>query len=243
MKNLTTFIFLFLSLYSFSQSNNSIDFVVGIDQTYRNIFATESTDLANLLLASSEEEKPKMNWRLGVNYKKALSEKNYLKLGARLSSLGYKQTFEGLIFGSQLDILIGNQDTIVNENVPSNTTFSRDFWFVELPVSFGWIKSNEKFSIFAEAGLSPNVLITTRTKTVTDLDKSVDFQKIPGSRTFNLSAVIGFGLSYRLSERSAIFGQPSFRYHFTSLGSENIVKEHLYSYGIEFGLRKALKGK
>ena len=190
MKTTLTTFFLFIAFLSFGQSNNSLDFVVGIDQTYRNYFATESSDLANLLLANAEGEEPKLNWRLGVNYRKALSENSYLKLGVRLSSLGYQQTVDGLIFGSQLDPLEGSLDTITGGNLPSSATLKLDYWFAELPVSFGWIQSNEKFSIFAEAGLSPNILITTRSKTITDLDKSIQYQKFPNSRTFNLSAVL-----------------------------------------------------
>ena len=56
--------------------------------------------------------------------------------------------------------------------------------------------------------------------------------------------ISSFGLNYTLSKKLQIFGQPIFRYHLSSTAerqegiNEQILDEHLFTIGLEAGIRK-----
>jgi len=240
MKTTLSILILFIvSISSQAQTNNAFDIILGIDRTYRNVNTTDDSPLAEQLLSSVEDEEAKFNWRFGANYRKGYSEKNYLKLGARISSLGYKRNYDGLRFGSQHDGM-GGFDPDLDPDAPNDAKVYTNYLFFELPISFGVIQRKDKFSFFAEAGVSPNIYLTTRTKTIFDADPSTDSQRDPNVRSANISALLAVGVSYHINDNFSIFGQPSFRYHFTTLVKDTVLKEYLYSYGVEFGLRREL---
>ena len=242
MKANLVFLFICFSVCSsFGQLNNSFDIIVGVDRTFRNANIDEDSEFFEAAILdptqlSLEQEEAKFNWRIGANYNKSLTESNCLKLGLRFSSLGYKNGERSdLRFGSQHDGEGG-----FDSDAPSELSFTTDYLFIELPVSFGIMKAINKFSFYGEAGLSPNIYLTSRNKQTIDNDSSTNLQGNPSVRSLHLSGFAAFGATYQLSESFSIFGQPSFRYHLTNLAKEGFVKEHLYSYGIEFGVRKNL---
>lgn len=165
-----------------------------------------------------------------------LSYNTYLKIGARFSSLGYKGPNT-----EPLPELITNNNVTIHIDRNIRIGYSNDFWFLELPVSFGFFDTKNKISYYAEAGLSPNIFLATRKK----LTKTTNsFRRYTDDRSISAAVIVGIGLAYQLNEKAAIFTQPSFRYHFTTLAPESsAIKEFLYSYGIEFGFRKILARK
>jgi len=233
--NLSILILFLVSITSQAQTNNAFDIILGIDRTYRNVNTTDDTPLAEQLHSSVENEEAKFNWRVGANYRKGLSEKNYLKIGARISSLGYKRVITGLIFGSDLDGVDG-----FDPDDASDAMFFNDYLFFELPISFGVVQRKDNFSFFAEAGVSPNIYLTTRLRSAFDGDQNTQLGRVRNVRAANVSALVAVGVSYHVNYNLSIFGQPSFRYHFTTLGKVTLLKRYLYSYGIEFGLRRKL---
>ncbi len=246
--NLTILFICFTICSSFGQVINFFDIVVGVDRTFRNINVDEDSELfepdaLDPLLIVREREEAKFNWRIGANYSKGLTENNYLKFGLRLSSVGYKVTNSNdLRWGSQHDGM-GGFDPNLDPDAPSELSHYVDNLFIELPVSFGIAKSVNKISFYGELGLSPNIYLTSRIKQTTDNDSSASLQSNPSTRSLHLSGLLSAGVAYQINEGFSIFGQPSFRYHLTSLGKESFINEHLYSYGIEFGIRKLMKQK
>jgi len=238
--NITILFMCFALCSSFGQSRNSFDIIVGVDRTFRTINANEDSDLSVLQLSASDKEEAKFNWRFGANYNKSLTDNSYLKFGVRLSSIGYQvEETSDLRFGSQHDGE-GGFDPDLNGDF-SELSFNIDYLFIELPVSVGLIKSINKFSFYGEAGLSPNIYLTSRTKQVRGDESDSNFQNNPNTRALHLSGVLNAGVAYQVNNSFSIFGQPSFRYHLTKLAKDGIINEHLYSYGIEFGVRTLLR--
>jgi hypothetical protein len=227
---------------------NSFDVIVGVDRTFRNANIDEDSEffeaaILNQALTSLEQEQAKFNWRIGANYNKSLNENNYLKFGVRPSSVGYQSLDRSdLRFGSQHDGE-GGFDPDLDPDALNDLSFSTDYLFMELPVSFGLIKIINKFSIYGEADLSPNIFLTSRIKQNTDGESSTRLLGNPSVRRLHLSGILAAGVAYQANDNFSIFVQPSFRYHLTNLAKVGFVKEHLYSYGIEFGLKKLMKQK
>ena len=238
--NITLLIMCFALIGCFGQANSSFDFVIGVDRSFRTVSSTEESLEATAVLEARAQEEAKQNWRIGANYRKEISDHVYLKLGARLTSVGYLVTDNSdLIWGIQHDGMGGFDPTIPSEEADFGNIYN-DYWFVELPITVGYIKSVNKFSFYAEAGLSPNIYLTTLTKVEVGDEVTKDFQGTPNIRRGQLSGVVALGALYNLNEQLSVFVQPSYRYHLTNIANEGFINEHLYSYGVEFGLRKNL---
>ena len=238
MKTVLTLLFTTFALCSsYGQLSNSFDVVFGVDQSYRTINGDGVRGILNL----AEVEEAKSNWRLGVNFRATLTNNTYLKFGARLSSLGYKVPdnsmkyrwnyfHEGLQYFDNID---PSQEIL---------TFLVDHRFIELPISYGIAKSINKFSFYAEIGVSSNFYLHTRTEEISGSQSTLTSQVNPSVRHLHLSGIIAVGAAYEFCEHFSIFAQPSFRHHLTRLAQVGFVNEYLYSYGIEIGLRKFLVG-
>ena len=224
---------------TFGQMNSSIDFIFGIESSFRTLKNTSDDDIVqSIIKGRNERELNNINWRFGFNYNKRLSPKFVLKTGIRLASVGYKDAKKiDLRWPSE----IGPNGYMFDPSLPHSLQLSRDYWFIEIPVAARFEFSNKKFSPFIELGVSPSVYLTTRTKTVTDIGTDVTYQK-GGTADYNNMHLVGFtsfGVNYSLNEKFQLFGQGIYRYHFTKLVDAPI-SEHLYNYGLEVGVRRRL---
>ena len=232
---------LIIPILGFGQINQTIDFISGIEYSYRNLTTSSEEGIAvGMMENRDDKETGKINWRLGFNYNLRLSNKIFLKTGLRLASVGYKgEKKTGLRWGSEHD---GMGGWIPDPNLPHEIQLVHDYWFTEIPIA-GRIEINKKkLSPFFELGVSPSIYMTTRTKTITDIGTDSEFQN-GDVHNFNKLHVVGFlsfGMNYSLNDKFQIFGQPVFRYHLTKLADAPI-GEYLFNYGLEIGIRKKIK--
>ncbi len=64
------------------QINSSVDFVTGIEFSYRTLHASNDDFVSGLILETREKEVQKINWRVGFNYNKKLTKKgSYDRIG------------------------------------------------------------------------------------------------------------------------------------------------------------------
>jgi len=234
-------IFIALLLLSIQIGNaqliRSIEFMMSIDNSYRSLsLETENEFTESILLRRQTREIPKLSSRLGFTYNQRLAKTLSLKSGLRIARIGYqdkKQT--DLRWPSEVDI---NGDWTPDSSLPRELKQSREYWFLEIPVILRTEFGTKKWRPLIELGAAPMVYLTTKSKSITDIDTSVNFSR-SASQNFNtiqVTGILSVGLSYMLSKGFQIYGQPTLRYHFTKLVDAPI-KEHLYSYGIEFGFR------
>lgn len=222
-----------------TQANSSIDFMVGIEYAYRHL-KTSSTDniIVGILENRDLKESGKFNWRMGVNYNRKLISKLFLKTGLRLASIGYKgEKRTGIRWPSENNGGIW----VLDPSLPHEIQVVDNYWFLEIPVAARIEFSEKKWNPFFELGLAPSVYLTTKTKTITDIDTSINFLKNnhPGFNKVQLAGFVSMGLNYTLNEKLQLFGQPIIRYHLTKLVNAPI-KENLFNYGMEIGIRKKL---
>ncbi len=219
------------------QGISSIDFVSGIDYSFRTLNTSLQDDITQLILDSRDGDSKKLNWRFGLNYNIKVDKKLYLKTGIRLARIGYKgEKRTGLIWTQSIN------GSPPNPNLPSEVQFIYDYYFIEVPIIGRLDFLENKLTPFLELGISPSLYLRSRTKTITDLSTDVEFHSEENS-AFNKLHFVGnlsLGVNYRINGKYHLFGQTIFRYHLTKTADSDI-KEHLYNYGIEVGMRRILK--
>lgn len=226
MKNILLASFSILAYLSIGQTSSSIGIMGSLDYTYRYI----DTKLYS-------KESGKLNYRLGINYDRKISNRCWIEVGVRYASVGYKIDEKNIKWGSEYDTLKGMW--IPNPDLPHKLTSYIDYLFIEIPVCLRYQLSKSKWNPYFIAGISPDFYINTKVKNVTELYTTNNTEKTYFFKKLNFSAIVGFGFDYAITQNCEVFGQPSFRYYFTNIQNQPI-EEYLYSFGIELGVRKNL---
>ncbi|HRD80612.1 MAG TPA: hypothetical protein PLL53_07630 [Saprospiraceae bacterium] len=229
-----------LPISVFGQINQSIDFVGGIEYSFRHLTTSSQDIFVRRVLDDREaQEIGKLNWRVGFNYNRKISNNIFFKTGLRFASIGYKgEKITGISWGSEHD---GMGGWILDPSLPHEFQLVYDYWFTEIPMAGRFEINRKKLSPFFELGVAPSMYLTSRKKTVTDIGKESEVPNgdIQNFNRFHIVGFISFGLNYSLNDQFQLFGQPVFRYHFTPLADAPI-SEYLLNYGIEIGIRRKI---
>jgi hypothetical protein len=220
---------LLFPIFLSGQTKASIGGMIGVDYTYRVIKSFPIFDA----------ETPKIGYRIGGNYHRKLTGKVWLESGLRLAFQGYNgPKLKNRTWGSEFNPTTGVYTR--DPSLPHEVQNIYDYLFLEIPIGIRYELAEKKLKKYIAFSLSPNVYLTTKVKTITDLFTKEDFQQTYGVNKVTVSANIGFGFEYSINDRFQAFAQPSFRFHFTKFGN-GLVGEYLYNGGVELGFRKNLK--
>lgn len=217
---------------AFSQKKASIDVLGGVEFS--------SINLDNSYSWRDVKDSGKMNWRFGLNYNRQLTNKFFLKTGLRLASVGYNGAIKTLKWPSEVDSL-GNW--VPDPTLNHKRQYIYDFWYLDIPLAGRFEFSGKKLTPFMEAGVSPHIYLFTKEKTVTDFETTVDNKSGDDHANIKNIQLVGsfsFGVNYNASKKTQLFFQPIFRYHLTKL-FDSEYEDHLFNYGVEFGIRKQLR--
>lgn len=234
MKTRVVLFMLLLPLFGFSQKH-SIDVVGSFDWTYRALMSRSL--MGDQVVASRMNEIPKYNWRAGINYNRQLSEKWFLKTGARLAKVGYKTKKQVVFFDNDQTAEPGDENDL---DLSFTRQFSYDFLFLEIPIMFRYEFSQKKWTPFVEGGLSTSYYLSTK-ETLSINEEEVFSESTNQSDAFipiNLVANFSTGLNYNIAEHWQLFGQVVFRYHLNPIVKDGNMKEHLYNLGWAMGMRR-----
>ena len=232
-------IILVLPICSFAQFNSSIDLIAGFEYSYRSLNLSSDANLPiDIIALRNSKETGKLNWRFGLNYNRRLSTNIFLKTGIRLASVGYKgEKLTDLRWPSE----IGSSGYMLDPSLPHEMQLVYDFWFIEIPLAGRIEFSDKKLSPFIEVGVSPSYYLSSRTKSITDLETTTTSQRGGNSPYSNLHlvGVISLGTNYSINDKMQIFGQATYRRHMTRLVDAPI-QEYLFNYGMELGVRRLM---
>jgi hypothetical protein len=232
-KNMRTKLALFallLPFFGYSQKN-SIDLIGSFDLSYRALISQDF--LGDSFIAEREGEVPKLNWRAGFNFNQRLSEKWFLKTGLRFASVGYRSAKKELRFGDQHDGSGGFDET--STRIQQLTI---DYFFLEVPIMIRYEWKQEKWSPFFEGGISSSYYLVTRLTTSIDDDDTTRLDnQSDAAIPIYFVANASLGMNYNISEQWQAFGQSIFRFHLNPISNE-VIKEYLYSLGLEMGIRR-----
>jgi hypothetical protein len=238
MKLFISSLLIALPFIVFSQPNSTVDLVGGADYAFRFLKNT-SDDLATQVIMDvrEQDEFGKLNFRAGFNFNRRLFGQLWLRTGLRWASVGYVvQDADDLRWPSEFDPNTGTYTP--DPSLPHQLKLSREYWFVEAPLVARLETGKKKLKSFFEIGVSPHIYLTTHTKQVTDLETEQDFGA-DDVNTLSLAGIVSIGFQYQATKRTALFFQPIFRYHLTPL-SDGPIRENLYNYGLEAGVRKGI---
>ncbi|MEO0339167.1 MAG: hypothetical protein AAF242_08120 [Bacteroidota bacterium] len=221
------------------QFERSIDLVAGIGKSFRFLSTmSDEPHLLNIIEFREEREQASINWQLGFNYNHRLNQHVIFKVGIRLASLGHKdESRNELRWGTDHD---GSGGVVPSPEIV-DVELRVAYWFVEVPIVGRWEIGNKKLIPFVEFGALPSIFTTFRSTSIIDGESNTDYGKRENGN-FNLLHLAGFasvGLNYQFQEKMQFFVQPNVRYHFTNI-SGSPIKDKLYSYGLELGLRKEI---
>jgi len=231
--------FLIIPLFAIGQMNSSIDFVFGIENSYRSLkYSSHESIPIDIISQRNDAEEGKNNWRIGFNYNKRLANKFYLKSGIRLASVGYKGGVkDDLRWPSE----IGPNGYMPDPSLPKQIQQIYDYRFLEIPIIGRYEFSNKRFTPFIELGISPSYYLTTRITSITDLGTSTISKRggVSTNKNLHFVSVASIGGNYLINNSIQVFGQLAYRYHLTNLYDAPVTK-HLYNYGLEIGVRKRI---
>lgn len=226
---------LIIPFLGFSQLNQSIDFIGGMDYSYRSLSASgEDANLMVVIGVRDNNEIGNVSWRVGFNYNLGITSKIFLKTGLRFASVGYQK--------KKMELRLGNGQSPTEPGLPTEIQTAYDHWFTEIPIVARYEINQKKLSPFFELGILPSIFMAGRTRTKTNLGSDSKFwdTDIYQFNRLHIVGFISFGLNYSLNDNYQLFGQPAFRYHFTDLVDKPI-GERLYNFGIEVGVRRVLR--
>lgn len=243
--HLTSLSFLLLPLFCMCQINTSLDFVAGVDYSYRNMKVNENPSFSDTTIVRifDENETGTINFRFGFNFNKRISSNFIFKTGLRFTSLGYQRKY------GEDELRWGNQQTggVFNPDIPSEqpeiSNFIYNYLFLEIPLVARYEFSQKKFTPFIELGVAPSFFLKTRHKIISDNGTQIvdNNDSQDGYSNINFVGVVSFGGNYAINEGLQLFAQPTFRYQLTRLYKTGSVREYLWNAGLEVGLRKQLK--
>lgn len=237
MRTILTIFCLFCVQGLFAQ-RSSVDFIIGGEYSFRTLAAENSDTTHAAILAFREQENGKYNFRLGLNYNQRIGKRIWLKSGIRIARVGYvTEKITDLRWPSEVDPNTGQWSP--DPNLPRELKTTVDYIWAVIPL-IGRLELGEgKWRPYLEAGVSPHLYLLTRVREQTDISNAISIGGYHSDILNRLSVVgsIAVGVNYLMGEQWQLFGQPTFRYHFTPLVDDRPIEEHLYNYGIEMGVR------
>lgn len=234
MKQLFILLIGLLPVSAIAQSKVTIDLITGIDYSYRILndknsisydgYTFRMLNARNYTIKSASAayrdsiEKPDVGFRGGININFKISRYLFFKSGLRYVSNGYKSV------------------KIYDPSLSYEAQYKASIRFIEVPTGVRYVFLRRKIACFAELGLTTTYALNYKLKTITELDTKNEVLKNADMLDIHFNGFGALGLQTDLNEEMMIFVQPIFRYDFTLL-SNAPVREHLYSAGIECGLR------
>jgi Outer membrane protein beta-barrel domain len=230
-----------LTQSAFAQFKSSLELISGADMTYRT--AQTSVDSLQFVIKSrNTNEKPRMNWRFGLNYHVQITERFGLKTGLRYATAGYLLSKQNdLRWPSQHNQNGGYDPNLPGEGKDVSLWFR--YSFIEIPVAVRYQlnapSATRRFSSYLEGGIAPNLYRSTKFVSKLDDQKSSNTISESSVQKLHWVAQISYGLTYQFKNADALFFQPIARFHLNKTKNA-AVQEHLYSFGVELGYRKSI---
>jgi len=204
--------------------NSSVDLMFGFGGTFRHLDGnTNMTERVR-----NDLEINKASYNIGFNFNKRLNNRLHFKTGLRYLNLGYKTEKQRLVLPDQNVVEI---------------VFSYDYQFIELPLNLRFeFNQDEIVQTYLETGFNPMFYFSNRFVRFQE-DAEKIYSSIPTSEKFNklhLLYYLGLGTNLMVSDETAIFLQMNIKYNLRNLKDTDDFKEHLYAFGLEVGIRRAL---
>jgi hypothetical protein len=210
-----------------SRRLRSVGIVISPNHSYRTLnFAPSHEWIAEM---RNNEEVGNFGFTAGFQAHYRLGSKLKFETGLLYSNKSLKTKYENLTWASS------------DPELPSRSKTIYHFKYLELPasVSYNFLVIN-RMSLFATTGLSANIFLSRKTTVAITYpdgnNSSHASSKQTGYSRFNLSAMIGAGIDYRLSKRITLRAAPIYQRSLTSIVADDDAKEYFFSFGVNTGI-------
>lgn len=218
MKTILFFLSVFGSLTVFSQSDSAsarkINFGLSITPEFNNLI------LGNPV--GQESVKSKIGFSAGISFKFHLTNKSSFITGIGFGKKNYNHTHCGLIYGTDIDPLIG----IISESkIESKVSFSE----LQIPLVFQYELKTNKFYI--AGGLELIYRFLNNSERIIYYGNGA-IAKLSNSNIngLNFAPELSFGYKLPVSDKLSISIEPMFKYY---LKEYIIIESNLYNYGLK----------
>lgn len=176
----------------------------------------------------NDEEIPKYGFATGVNLHFQISRRIALETGIIYSDQGESTRDKNLTWATP------------NPAYPVKGNVVYHYQYIDFPLSIEYSTLAKRINYSFSSGIIMNVFIAKRSTVklgYADGHKnrntsSIDF----GYNKINLSAILGFGLNYKISNRLVLQIKPVFQRSITSIVSDRGSKEYLYNFALCSGV-------
>lgn len=182
------------------------------------------------------EETGKPGFTIGYNVCINLNRRFGLQGGIQYSVKGYQTVTTGLVFGSGINPSTGTRTTTTMRDIYK-------FKYMDIPLIVNYTPGKNKFSFFASAGLTLNVLMgVTETRVFGNPVTSRDRSPVRSTKTynrFNLSPVLSAGFDYQASDNVHLRVEPTFRYGLLKI-SDGPERSYLWNMGLNLSFYRGI---
>jgi len=235
MKKILLPLFLICSIAAFGQDSTKVHFkrfYVGIsfspEYNYRVLNKNDSgiSDSLWSVVKNMEDSifEPKFGYTGGIIFGYYVTNRISIESGVQYSNKGYKtipiETFYDW-----------DEPSIVATNIIN-------YYYLDIPLKVNYEFFKKRFQLITSLGAVGNIFIKSTVKTIaenpTELfseekrDNDYEYNK------FNISASIGIGVKYNMSERMQLRLEPVFKYALLNFDDEAYISTHLWNAGLQF---------
>ena len=173
-------------------------------------------------------EIPKRGFTTGANLQYQINKKIILETGLLYSDQGEKTKVKDIVWITP------------DPAYPIKSNVIYHYQYIDLPLTIQYRYPGNRINYFFTTGIIMNVFLVKRTAVTSqyaDGNKNTNASaKDLGYAKLNLSAKLGFGLNYKISNRLSIQIEPVFHRSITSILTDKSTKEYLYHFGICSGV-------
>lgn len=181
------------------------------------------------------EEMPTFGYTAGIGVKMNLTRKTVIETGLFYS-----------VKGEQTKTREVNWVTS-NTDLPMASKVQYHFTYIDIPLKFNYLLGGRKIKVFISSGVAMNIFIEKKSNVILEFNDGHNTSEISavdlGYLRFNLSALIGIGIKYTMSNRFSIYAEPVYRQYLSSIVADRKASEYPYSIGASIGVYYSFRKK
>lgn len=201
------------------------------EYSYRVLKATEDKYEWSVKYSDSLD-KPKFGYTAGFYASHDILKQLTLETGIMFSDKGDKMTT------SNFEALDPNDPLLLRLK---SITMIKTYYYLEIPVRVSCRIVSAKLSVAIVAGISGNIFLDSKTKTIMRYNDGSPDEKDTNSggngNRGTVSVLAGIGLDYKLTDKLCIGFEPVYKRDITTVYSSDITKLYFYSFGANIGIK------
>lgn len=177
-----------------------------------------------------DNEVPNTGFQARAQVRYRINDRIALLGGVEYANLGIKTRFEDLHWLSEAD------------DLPQKSRIIYRYKFLALPLHVNYtLATRDNLRVYVVGGVTTSVFLSRKTKVDLGDDRHASAKSV-GFAKFTGSATLGAGLEYTVGQRFSIRAEPFIEHSFSSIVTDDHIREYLFSFGLSTGVVWAFQG-